>query len=412
METKDILLGLLRSEVFGEAADEALVAALELEGAAAALRLAKQHDLAHIAAAALMRLGFFERAAQDAQAIAEEENAAGVQEGAQRLQKIQELKSKCERAQMVALYRYENLQFALGEIGRVLSAAQVAFMPLKGSVIRAFYKTPWHRSSCDIDVLVHEEDLDRACEALAREAGYRIEGNKNFHDIHLYSPAGIHLELHFSILSGNEKYDAVLSKVWEYSEKNANESFHFEQSKAFFFFHHIAHMAYHFSSGGCGIKPFLDLCVMEKYMGCDREGAAPLLAQAGLSRFAEEAVRLARAWFLGGARGALSQKMERYLLLGGVYGTVENKVLMHQNKKGGRLRYALSRIFLSRRSLARIYPVLERHPWLLPVMQVRRWFRLLFSDGLKRGVRELSVNREITAEQAGAADRFMQELGL
>ena len=392
MEIKEILLSLLRSEIVGEAAGEDVIASLDAERALAVLRVAKSHDLAHIIAAAFSRVDLFSR----------------LQSGADAAQ----LKKTCEHFEMAALYRYENLRYALEEIGRVLTEAQIPFTPLKGAVMRGYYPTPWHRSSCDIDVLVHEEDLERACGALAAKAGYRVEGKKNFHDIHLYSSAGVHLELHFCLLSSNEKYDLLLSRAWEYSRQNANNSFLYEQTDAYFLFHHVAHMAYHFKSGGCGIKPFLDLFVLSRYASPDIEGARELLSLVGLDTFFASALSLAEVWFMGGEHTDVTRRMEVYLLMGGVYGTVDNKVLVQQKEKGGRLGYALSRIFLARSSLSRLYPILDKHPWMMPVMQVRRWVRLVFTGGMKRGAHELKVNGEITAAEAQAADQFLTQLGL
>ncbi len=413
METKDLLFAMLRSETMGEAMAEEVIASLDFSAAAAVLQLAQKHDLGHIAAAALMRSGIFKKAEA-------EENGATVAPGAseataqaeERERKREALRQVCERLQMAAAFRYERLCFALDEISRVFSRAGIAFMPLKGAVIRALYPEPWHRSSCDIDVLVHEEDLERACTALISEAGYRVDGGKNFHDVHLYSPAQIHLELHFNILSGNEKSDTILAQVWEHSAEKENNCFHFVQSDAFFLFHHTAHMAYHFTAGGCGIKPFLDLCILDRYKGINEDAALPLLAQAGKDVFFRAARALAAVWFGGAAHTELTRKMETIVLMGGVYGTVENKVVLQQSRHGGKIRYALSRIFLSRKSLSRIYPVLERHAWLLPVMQVRRWLRLVFCGGLRRGVRELSVNQKLVSEEAQQAQALLTSLGL
>ncbi len=415
MEIKDLLFALLRSEITGEAvAEEAAAFAAEPTRAAAVLSLAQKHDLGHIVAAALMRSAAIEKRSE---AIAETDVAVAdvaVADAAEaeREQKREALRKACEKLQMAAAFRYERMRFALDEIARVLSRAEIAFMPLKGAVLRALYPQPWHRSSCDIDILVHEEDLERACAALVSEAGYRVDGGKNFHDIHLYSPSEVHLELHFSILSGNEKSDALLSHVWEHSAQKENNSFHFEQTDAFFLLHHTAHMAYHFVAGGCGIKPFLDLYILDRYKGIAEDAALPLLKEAGKETFFLAARELAAVWFGGAAHTPLSQRMEAVVLAGGVYGTVTNRVTLQQSRHGGRLRYALSRIFLSRRALSRMYPVLERHVWLLPVMQVRRWLRLIFGGSLCRGMHELSVNQRLVSEDAQDAQALLASLGL
>ncbi len=387
-----MLFSLLRSEMLGEPIADSVVKELDADRAGALLKLAKAQDLAHIVAAALLRTKKFEKHQTDAKAAA--------------------IAKMCDREQMLAAYRYERLKYAQDEILRIFSEEGIAHIPLKGAVMREFYPQPWHRSSCDIDILVHEEDLARACKVLCERADYRMDGEKKFHDIHLYSPSDVHLELHFNILSTNEAHNALLCRAWEFAEQNANNSYLFDMKREFFVFHHIAHMAYHFEDGGCGVKPFLDLFIMQTRMHSDFDGARALLCEVGLSTFFDNALALCRVWFMGQAHTALTRKMEKYLLSGGVYGTMGNRVLAKRGRSGGRLRYALSRVFAPKEMLLRAYPVLRRHPWLMPLMQVRRWFCILFGGRLVRGVRELSVNRKITKVQAQEADLFFAELGL
>ena len=392
MENRELFFSLLRSQVLGEPIAEAVLKELDAERAGALLKLAKKQDLAHILAAALRRTGILEKDPQDEKASA--------------LAKI------CDREQMLAVYRYERLKYAQHEITELFSAEKIPHILLKGAVLRAFYPQPWHRSSCDIDILVREEDLSLACSLLRKRAGYRVEGDKKFHDIHLYSPSDVHLELHFNILSTFKEYDAILSRVWENSSKNANNCYQYEMSNAFFVFYHMAHMAYHFSSGGCGMKPFLDLFIMKERMHPDFEGARALLSEAKLAMFFENAMALTDVWFFGKEHTELTLKMEKYILSGGVYGTIDTRVLAKQGRSGGRIGYAFGRIFAPKEILLRAYPVLCRHPWLLPFMQVRRWLRILFGGRISKGVRELSANQKLSKEEADEAARFLTELGL
>ena len=75
-------------------------------------------------------------------------------------------------------------------------------MPLKGSVLRASYPQDWMRTSCDIDILVHREDLERAVELLVEKKQYRREVT-NLCDVSLYAPSGVHLELHYDLVLEN-----------------------------------------------------------------------------------------------------------------------------------------------------------------------------------------------------------------
>ena len=69
------------------------------------------------------------------------------------------------RVQILAVYRCEQHKHTLGEISIILEETQILYIPLKGSVLRDYYAEDWIRISCDIDVLIHEEDLSRAIDA-------------------------------------------------------------------------------------------------------------------------------------------------------------------------------------------------------------------------------------------------------
>jgi hypothetical protein len=99
---------------------------------------------------------------------------------------------------MVAVYKYENLNYEYGRLCKTLDEAKIPFIVLKGAVIRKYYPEPWMRSSCDIDILVKESDLERATEVVKTELGFTVT-DKTHHDIQMYSPSGVMFELHFYI---------------------------------------------------------------------------------------------------------------------------------------------------------------------------------------------------------------------
>ena len=95
---------------------------------------------------------------------------------------------------------------------------------------------------------------------------------------------------------------------------------------------------------------------------------------------------------------------------GGVYGTTANRVSVQQIRKGGKIRYAFSRIWLPYDVLKFHYPSLERKRWLLPVFEVRRWFKLLFGGGVKRSVNELRLNSSATNEEQTETKEILSKL--
>lgn len=98
--------------------------------------------------------------------------------------------------------------------------------------------------------------------------------------------------------------------------------------------------------------------------------------------------------------------------VGGVYGSTDNRVALQQKKKGGRIGYVLSRIFIPYAKLKRYYPVLEKHRWLMPLMQIRRWFMLLNPDVAKMAKREMAINGNLAKTKTDEMNSFLDDIGL
>ena len=108
----------------------------------------------------------------------------------------------------------------------------------------------------------------------------------------------------------------------------------------------------------------------------------------------------------------LSLQMQNFLLHGGVYGSTDNRVAIQQKKRGGRFGYLISRMFVPYSQLKRYYPILEKYRWLMPVMQVRRWFMLLDPSVAKMATKELSVNKTIDRNYVKEMADFQKKIGL
>lgn len=128
-------------------------------------------------------------------------------------------------------------------------------MPLKGAIIRDYYPSPELRTSCDIDILVPSDYLDSAIDCLVSECNYTFE-RRYSHDVSLFSPSKVHLELHFNLIENNEKISNVLNNIWNTSTLDKDSNFRYIMSTEFFVVYHIAHMAEHFIHGGCGVRNF------------------------------------------------------------------------------------------------------------------------------------------------------------
>ena len=382
--TTELLFALLRSAIDGKALSEKEKNEYSPECLPTLLKIAAGQDVAHLVAWALKQNGL-----------------------------LTEADMAVEKYVMQAVFRYEKIQYELDCVTSALEKAQIPFLPLKGSVIRKFYPEAWMRTSCDIDVLVHREDLDRAMACLMEELEYK-EHRRATHDVAFFSPSGVHVELHFDLVEEGRANRAreVLRLVWEDASLCEKSEYRYEMSDAFFYFYHLAHMAKHFEDGGCGVRPFLDLWILDRIEGADIQKRDVLLKKAELSKFTAAARDLSRVWFEGEEAGSISLQMQAYLFHGGVYGSSENRVALHQGRNGGRFGYLLSRVFVPYSKLKRYYPILEKHRYLMPVMQVRRWFMLLKPNVAKIAKSEMTANNSVDRKQAEQMHRFLDDIGL
>lgn len=358
---------------------------LSEEELSALYALAKKHDMAHLVGATL-----------------EKEGLLG--EGA--------LRAKFQKQALIAVLRQERFDYELSQIRSLLEEASIRFLPLKGSVIRPLYPEAWMRTSCDIDVLVDEENLDAAVKLLCEKLGYEAEADRNYHDISLHAPSGVHLELHFSILEHMESLDGELSRVWEFSSPISEGSSEYRMTNEYLVFHTVAHMSYHFVHGGCGIRPFLDLFLMREKLPLDEAILLTHLRACSLEQFYESAIALSEVWFSDRAPTDVTCAMQEFLLSGGVYGSEVNRISVAQGKKGSRGGYLLGRIFLPYEDLCLRYSVLKKKKWLFPICQVRRWGRILFGGKAKRSMRELRVSANISDEKRDRTGELLKKLGL
>lgn len=385
MTAESLLFLLLRCVVCEERIDNGIKDFCEQELLEELYVMSSKHNLAHLAGYALEKIELPEN----------------------------EILVKFKQAKMRAIYRYLRQDYEVNRLYCVLEEEHIPFIPLKGSVLRGYYPQPWMRTSGDIDILVPESMLDRAAFALMEKLGYTAKG-KGSHDISMNSPDGIHLDLHYTALD-KERFpnaQAVLGKIWKDVEKTQSCGFRKILTDEMFYFFHIAHMAKHIENGGCGIRSFLDLWILNHRVVFERKKRDQLLQEGSLLTFALAAEKLSEIWFSHEDTDPMSQQFEKYILRGGTYGILENRVGIYQSKLGGRCGYALQKIFLPYNNLKYHYPILERYRILLPIFEVSRWLKLLFKGGIKRSIHELYVNGSVPSEVRLETEGMLRYLGL
>ena len=380
MNSADMVLELIKSVI-----TDAPVSNIETLDFTTIFHIAKAHDLTALVSQGLYQNGLFPQG---------------------------EWGESFKAAQIHALSRCARLDGERTLVCRTLTEANIQYVLLKGSVLKDFYPESYMRTQCDVDILVRKEALSQVEDLFITQLDF-VHVETSNHDVAFMTPRGIRIELHYALLEEeNERIDAMLANAWNHVIFREDNPCHGEFSWEFFVFYHISHMEKHFLHGGCGIKPLIDLWLLNHKIGFDIKKAEALFAQCGLITFFRESMHLCQVWFAGAPHTTLTRAMEDYIFGAGVYGVLENEVAISQIKRGGKLGHMLSKIFLDYPTMKVYYPSLARVPFLFPFYQVVRWARLLFTKERNRVFGEINTNQTVNEEKRKQVTYLCKQLDI
>ena len=292
--------------------------------------------------------------------------------------------------------------------GTVFEQQEILFLPLKGAVIRGSYPEAWMRTSSDIDILIREEDYEKAKEFLTEKCGFLYE-SKDKKNANFYRDEHVHLELHLNLIKDDQTVEFSPEYVWAHVERSGYEC---RMSDADFYAFHLEHMKQHFTTGGCGIRFFLDLWILNHSVKDKQEKKREeKLERCGLAEF-EYAVRsLTEVWFGEAEHTELTRQVERFILAGGsVYGSVENWALVQGVQNQGKLKSVIRRIWLPYKELCWSYPALEGKRYIQPYYEAKRFLKMIADGRWHRSVLELKANAK--GKELSDVESMMKRLGL
>ena len=378
-----LFFALLQSEVCGIPLPRALPSLSDAD-LRTLFRLADRQDLAHLLYDALVR-----------NALLEEGDPAY---------------KSFSKAQLLAVYRTEELTREEAFAKEKLQKAGIACLSLKGAVMRHLYPEPWMRTGCDVDLLVPKAKAEEAEKILLATGRYRVYF-RSPHDLSLVTEKGTHIELHKTLSAKGEEsglYSPLLDGISDAIDLDGKSAL----PDDLFYCYHVFHMATHIKIGGCGVRPFLDLWLLNHRLPENREERRARLAEIGLLPFAEKLEKLSEVWFSSAESDEFTETFSSFILAGGVYGSDANAAMIEKGQAGGKGRYRLHRIFLPYRELKEGYPVLKKHPILFPFVSVWRWGTALF-HGRRRKLTETLAKGETAEQTLGiSAEAFWSQLGL
>jgi hypothetical protein len=220
------------------------------------------------------------------------------------------------------------------------------------------------------------------------------------------------LELHFNLHENIKKLDDILDRVWEFSDPCDGSGYEYSQSSEFFIYHLLAHMSFHFVSGGCGIRSVIDLWLIKQSIDYDNNKLNDLCNKSEINTFSMRIDELSSAWFEGVEYTDTVKKLEKIILTGGVYGSYSNRVSFDQVASGGKGKNILRRIFMPYEKLVFIFPSLKGKKWLTPVYWIARWFRVVFKGRFRHAIGEINENTGKSRENLKETEDFLVDIGL
>lgn len=308
-----------------------------------------------------------------------------------------------------AVYDHTQREVSLKVIADAFEKESIAYIPLKGSILCDYYPQPWMRTSSDIDVLIHEEDLDKATRILETktEFGYLRTARHDIHFVNRY----VHLELHFSFDYAVKKITNALSNPWD-NAVSVNDSFMYSFTPEYTVFYNVSHAAKHFiQNGGIGIRPILDLYVLRKHTEFDEDKVKSLCDDAGVLGFYNQCIKLIDVWFNSDIHDNLSQSFEDIVISGGVFGSKHLKMVSNKRRDSGK-KYISGRIFKTSEELKNYYPKCRKHPILVPYYQVVRWTKIFDVNKTKEYVSEVKQADSIDQSEVEKYDKLLKAMGL
>lgn len=267
-------------------------------------------------------------------------------------------------------YEFERLIDAFDNAG-------ISTLPVKGFAAADLYPRSVLRSMSDLDILYDETKQENAA-CLMQELGYRAESVGNGNTDQFFSDMGIHVEMHRSLYEDRmpEAAKPYLESFFDFAESGRNCHYALFQADSYLYL--ILHTYKHFIFAGTGIRSVLDVYFC-KDLPMDREYLLSKCRLFGIEKFLLELERLSEVWFSDAEASTLSEQLGTYIADGGVYGSEENKLRSEMRRaeggrRDGKLKYVLRRFFLPYRSMKNEYHVLQRLPFLLPLLWIYRAF--------------------------------------
>ncbi len=279
----------------------------------------------------------------------------------------------------VAMAMDATQEVYLQRLSEAFRAADVRFMPLKGSVMKHLYPQPFLRTMCDIDIQ-YDTARRNDVNGILLANGFALDEVSGTDGVNLSyrKPPYLHVEMHGVLMDADAPlYHRYFGRDFERTVPKNGSEVRFSDEDFFVFM--TAHLAKHYFSGGTGLRSVADVWLyLKKKPALDMEYVTGELKKIELDRFLPIILGAAGVLFDGDPADEQQKAVCSYLFDSNAYGTAEHQAT-RQADSSRRGEYLKKRLFPDAAFMAINYPVVKKCKFLLPLFWLIRLITVLFT---------------------------------
>ena len=335
---------------------------------------------------------------------------------------LAEIWSLFEEFSMHAITNDATQQYYLELIEAELEKHEIDYLVLKGREIAKLYPSSDMRQSSDFDIYVGRENAAKAKDIML-DNGFTIVAYSDTDDCHdeYIIDRQVMCEMHRVLIQDDQPWQDECNRIPDRLILHKGTKHHYEMSTEDFYLYNLAHTAKHMKLSGIGVKAFLDLWIIyNRYKdSLDMSYLNEKLELCNLTEFDKNARALCRYWFEDEEPSEIVKRMSIYVAESGWIGTAEQMLSgqlaenagKSNSKLAAKIKKCVGIIMSPYEDMAKRYPILNRHKWLMPFCRLHR----AFSAAIHKRELVRSITDELdqgNMEMGKQILRFKKEIGL
>lgn len=294
----------------------------------------------------------------------------------------------------------------------------IDYMLLKGSKMKRLYPKPELRIMGDADILIRMEQYDRIV-PIMEGLGF-ARGIETDHELK-WDNRALSIELHRLVMSTNHKgLHAYLGDGWQLATRKNGTRYDMSTEDEMVYL--FTHFAKHYWDGGIGFRHMVDLWVfLRTYVDMDEAAVREKLEKLHLCEFYENIRKVIDVWFGQTPADEKTDFITEFIAESGSWGRLETasasrclrNAAQEKDLKKIQWKFWLRSAFPGLAVLRNKYTILNKAPWMLPLIWLYRPIYKLLAKKERRSLKRLKTTlKATTADQLQSRQQALEYVGL